>query len=253
MDTPALTQPASREPKGLIRKIKYALALSAIFGLLSTNIATLASDTAHTSLFDGLKHALSYIFADTVADNLLSLSPTTARSTDVAKKSTRQTAEIQRLQNVVSSVENSNKKLLADKTDLANRYQKLATDHDDLDAKHKKLKVDHDDLNARHTKITNDHQHMIKTNGVRQDKLRAISSRMTPRLGGIATKSIATLPGRMAPYLGAAASVAFTAWELAELCNLMNDLDELNITFGNAFQDPTKVCGLPRPSIFDFY
>lgn len=76
---------------------------------------------------------------------------------------------------------------------------------------------------------------------------------MVPRIGGIATKSLATLPGRVLPYLGVAASVAFTAWEIKELCDLMNDLDELNISFGNAFNDPNKVCGLPRPTIFDYH
>jgi hypothetical protein len=59
--------------------------------------------------------------------------------------------------------------------------------------------------------------------------------------------------GRAFPYLGGPASVIFTAWEIAELCNLMNDLDELNISFGNVFNDPNKVCGLPRPSIADFH
>lgn len=252
MDTTTPAPLRSGTSNGLLGKVKYAFTLSTILALLSTNIATVASDTAHASLFDGLRQALGYILADTVVDSLLSHSPTTVRNTDIARKTARQTAEIHQLRNTVASAESNNKKLIADKIEIDNRHQKLTADHADLQAKHQKMSVDHDDLNDRHTKLANDHQQQVKTNRIRQEKLRAVSSRMAPRLGEIGTKSIATLPGRMAPYIGTAATVAFTAWELTELCNLMNDLDELNVTFSNAFNDPTKVCGLPRPTVFSF-
>lgn len=253
MDTTATPQPATEKTKGLIGTVKYVFTISTILGLLSTNIATLTSDAAHTSLFDGLKQAIGYALADTVADALLSHSPSSVRKTDVTRKSTQQTAEIQQLRNTLSAVETSNKKLVEDKADITKRFQKLSTDNDELKTSHQKLRTDHDELNTRHAKLNNDHQHLVNANRLRQDKVRAISSRMAPRIGGIATKSLASLPGRAAPYLGTAVSVGFTAWELTELCSLMNDLDELNIAFGQMFNDPNKVCGLPRPSISDFH
>ena len=205
---------------------------------------------AHTSLFEGLKQALGYALTDNITNRLLSHSPTERRRSDVARETTKLTAQLQQLRN---TAEHDRKDFQAEKDVLDQRNRKISAEHDDLKTKHQKLATDHTELNTKHSKLTDDHQQLINTNRLRQDKVRTISGRIVPKLGGVATKSLTTLPGRVLPYFGAAASIAFTAWELTELCDLMNDLDELNISFGNAFNDPNKVCGLPRPSISDFH
>lgn len=225
-------QTISKKPKGLLGTVKFAFSISAIVGLLSTNIATLTSDVAHTTVFDGLKQAIGYALGDKLANRLLNDSPTEIRKTDVARKTT--------------GLEQRNRKISAEHDELNTKHQKLAADHEDLNSRHNQLSADHDSLNAKHTTLTN-------TSKMRQDKVRQISARSIPRLGGIATKSLASLPGRVTPYIGAAFSITFTAWELMELCDMMNDLEDLNVTFGNVFNDPNKVCGLPRPSVPDFY
>ncbi len=253
MDATATTQSVPVQSRGILGTVKFVTTISVIAGLLTTNVATLTSDVAHTSLFDELKQAMSYALTDSLANRFLTHSPTVVRQGDVIKATAKLEQEKKDLQLGNIALDEQNKKISANHDDLKGKHQKLTTEHTDLNDKHSKLTNDHDELNKRHSKLTTDHQQLSNKNQFRQDRVRAISGRMAPRIGGVATKSLATLPGRVFPYFGVAASVAFTAWEIAELCNLMNDLDELNISFGNAFTDPNKVCGLPRPSISDFH
>jgi FtsZ-binding cell division protein ZapB len=264
MDATAATQPVPAQSRGILGTVKFVTTLSVIAGLLTTNVASLTNDAAHTSLYDGLQQILGYTLLESFANHLLSHSPTAVRQGDAVKATAKLTAEMQQLGNTVDlerknhkieidELDQHNRKIVAERDDWKTKHQKLTADHTDLNDKHSKLTSDHDELNKRHSKLTADHQQLSNKNQFRQDKVRAISGRMAPRIGGVATKSLATLPGRALPYIGVAASVAFTTWEIAELCNLMNDLDELNISFGNAFNDPNKVCGLPRPSIADFH
>jgi FtsZ-binding cell division protein ZapB len=246
MDASVSTQPVAAQSRGILGTVKFVTTLSVIAGLLTTNIATLTSEVAHTSLFDALKQAMSYAFTDNLAHRLLNHSPNEVRKSDVARRTTILETEKDILRRRSITLEQ-------EKVALDQQKQKISTEHDDLKSKHQKLATDHTDLNNKHSKLSADHQQLSNKNQFRQDRVRTISGRMAPRIGGIATKSLATLPGRALPYIGVAASVAFTTWEIAELCNLMNDLDELNISFGNAFNDPNKVCGLPRPSIADFH
>lgn len=246
-------QTISKKHKGLLGTVKFAFSLFAIVGLLSTNIATLTSDIAHSTVFDALKQAIGYALGDKLANRLLNDSPTEIRKTDVARKTTA-------LQSSVDTLEQEKKSFQADNDGLEQRNRKISAEHDELNTKHQKLAADHEDLNSRHNKLSADHDSLnakhatlTNTSKMRQDKVRQISARSIPRLGGIATKSLATLPGRATPYIGAAVSFTFTGWELIELCNMMKDIEELNVTFGNVFNDPNNVCGLPRPSVPDFY
>ncbi len=78
-------------------------------------------------------------------------------------------------------------------------------------------------------------------------KVHAISHRMVPRIGKVAVRSLSTLPVRITPILGTAASIGLTAWELVELCHMMQDLDELSLFFDSQVGDVGKVCGLKVP------
>lgn len=94
---------------------------------------------------------------------------------------------------------------------------------------------------------TSVHQGLIKKLDVQKLRVHAISHRMAPRVGRVAARSLVTLPVRVAPFVGAAASVALTAWELTELCYIMKDLDDLNRFFDGQVADVGNVCGLKLP------
>lgn len=94
---------------------------------------------------------------------------------------------------------------------------------------------------------TSVHQGLVKKLDVQKLRVHAISHRMAPRVVRVATRSLATLPVRVAPFVGAAASVALTVWELAELCYMMKDIDDLSRFFDGQVADVGKVCGLKLP------
>lgn len=94
---------------------------------------------------------------------------------------------------------------------------------------------------------TSVHQGLVKKLDVQKLKVHAISHRMAPRIGRLATRSLATLPAKLAPVLGVPVTLGFTIWELAELCQMMKDLDDLSLTFDIKVVDAGKICGLKVP------
>lgn len=254
---------SSIKPKSSIwNKLKFWMVTSSILGLGSLNFATLTNDGVHTSAYGTLQNTLaltadlltrvgleSFNFADRVTANI----PTKVRESDVAKVTTKLTSANYQLTKRLDDETRMSQKFKSDFDTEKEQHQLLQAEHHNLSSKHKILTNDYAALDDRHVALAKNHQQLTKTSADRQHKVRSISQRMAPRVGGIATKSLASLPGRAAPYLGTAASVAFTAWELSELCSLMNDLDELDIAFGNNSSDPNKVCGLPRPTAFGLF
>lgn len=257
---------------GFLGKVKSALTVTTIIGLLSTNIATLTNDHVHAQAFTGLEALLQHIPLLANSTSLLSNSPTVTRKEDVAKRTGTLESEKKKLaqEKLILVAGNEalaqvNRKISADQdelnarhktlvathNDLSDRHTKLVGDHNDLRTRHSKLVGDHNDLNSRHSKLNADHAALGHTAKLRQDTVRQISSRMAPRIGGIAAKGVVSLPARAAPAVGTAVSIAFTAWELNELCSLVKDLQELNNSFGQPLDDPDKVCGIPKPTLSD--
>ena len=241
-------------------RIKFWMAVSSILGLGSLNVATLIDDEIHTAAYGGLRGGLGMLDdllvhtgLNAVADRVTKNSPTTIRTADVAKATTALTTRNLQLTRERDDERKSHLDTQSRFDTEKEQHQRLQSSHKELNAKHQKLTGDYNDLDSRHTALTKNHQQLAKDSADRQQKVRSISSRMVPRIGGIATKAVATLPGRIIPYVGTATSIAFTAWELHELCQVINDMEELNSSFGNAFHDPNRVCGIPKPSVFGYF
>lgn len=80
--------------------------------------------------------------------------------------------------------------------------------------------------------------------GVSKNKLNSIKNGVksfTPKVlrtaGSIAAKSAATLPPRIIPVAGVAASVGFTVWEITELCGMVGYVNELHKVVGIEYED----------------
>ena len=255
-------QPSIKPKFSIWSKLKFWMVTSSILGLGSLNFATLTNDGIHTVAYGTLHNMLAVagdlltrvgLEASNIADQVTANSPTKVRESDVAKVTTKLTATNHQLTKSFDDEIRMSQKFKSDFDTEKEQHRLLQAEHHNLSSKHKNLTNDYAALDARHVALAKSHQQLTKASTDRQHKVRSISQRMAPRVGGIATKSLASLPGRAAPYLGTAASVVFTAWELSELCSLMNDLDELNIAFENNFSDPSKVCGLPRPTTFGLF
>ncbi len=117
MDTTA-EQVHEQKPKSegssLWKRIKTALLLASLLGLLSANIATVVSDSLHTAAFNTLKSVLGLAFADTALTKILSQSPTVKRKDDVAVKTKELT--------------DKNTRLIRNNTELEEKHAKLKTE-----------------------------------------------------------------------------------------------------------------------------
>lgn len=95
---------------------------------------------------------------------------------------------------------------------------------------------------------TSVHQGLVKKLDVQKLKVHAISHRVAPRIARLTTRSLATLPAKLVPVLGAPVTIGFTVWELTELCYMMEDLDDLSRFFDGQVADADKICGLKVPA-----
>lgn len=62
-----------------------------------------------------------------------------------------------------------------------------------------------------------------------------------------ATGNFATMPARATPCLGAGLTLAGTAMDLKDACDLLRDLNELNAEFDIEQHELRKVCGFHIP------
>ncbi len=236
------------------------MAISSIMGLGSLNVATLIDDGIHTAAYGGLRSGLEMLDdllipagLSAISNRAMANSPTLKRTTDVTRATTALTARTHALDQQLSGEKQFHQKAKADLDMEKEQHRRLQSSHHDLNAKYQKLTGDYQALDTRHTTLTQNHQQLTKVSEYRRQKVGTVSGRIVPRVGGIATKAMATLPSRSIPYLGTATSIAFTGWELHGLCQVISDMEELNSSFGNAFHDPNRVCGIPKPSAFSYF
>ncbi|MFZ2972559.1 MAG: hypothetical protein WA049_07950 [Ferribacterium limneticum] len=261
MDATATTQSVPAQSRGILGTVKIVTTLSVIAGLLTTNVATLTNDAAHTSIFDGLKQAMSYAFTDNLANRLLNHSPNEARKSDVARRTTiletekdilrrrsitleqEKVALVQQKQKISTEhddLKSKHQKLATEQTELSNKHSKLTNDHAELNRSHNKLTADHNDLTTKHNKI-------VQTQEKQAATARKVSARIAPRIMHTATRSVSSLPARVAPLAGAALTVGMTLWEINDMCETLKDMNELNSAFGHTQIDANTVCGIRIP------
>jgi hypothetical protein len=113
------------------------------------------------------------------------------------------------------------------------KHQALSNEHSDLQAKHKKLAVDHNGLKDQSMK--------------RAAVARASSKRIGSKVVAVGARGVSTFLPRIVPIAGAAVSAGVLAWDIADLCDTMKALDDLDVAFEQAPTGQGKVCGLAVP------
>jgi hypothetical protein len=84
--------------------------------------------------------------------------------------------------------------------------------------------------------------------------LKEVVSETTSTVSKIAGKTaianVGTMPAEGVPVLGVAAIVAATTFEVASLCDISNEMYELDVAMnpGNAITDHKEACGIPVPT-----
>ena len=77
--------------------------------------------------------------------------------------------------------------------------------------------------------------------------------RIFRRTAARATRDVGSLAAQSIPYIGIAALVGATAWDLKDSCDTVKDIQELKKAFKLKLDDENKVCGIKRPSVTEVW
>lgn len=189
------------------RSLLAAIAPWALVAVLFvTNLGTLVSERLHAAAFNALA-SIASIAGPAIADAVLSRSPMKAQA---------------------QAVTTATRQIRAERDELRTRNQLLHREHDELKASRAALAKEHDALRATAAK--------------RASAVKAVATRTTSALASRSADAVASLPVRAAPYVGIAALVGFTTYELKADCEVARTLAELNVEHGNDPIDVGPVC-----------
>lgn len=94
---------------------------------------------------------------------------------------------------------------------------------------------------------------LARTHGVLSETSKAVSRRVAIRTAAGAARSVATLAGKAVPYLGIATLLALTAYDLADACQTVKDVNSLALAAGvEPGSEEALVCSLKVPSLDQF-
>ena len=174
--------------------------------LLISNVAIVLNERIHGAAYD-IVATIASIAGQVVADSVLSHSPTRAKAKVVNLETRR-----------------------------------LQTEKVELIAKNRALQREHEIVLAGKAALAKEHEAMRAVAAKRATAVKAIVNRTTYVLTSRSAEAVSTLPVRAVPYVGIAALVTFTTWELKANCDLAKALAELNAEHGNESIDTGKVC-----------
>lgn len=208
--------------------------IAIVVGLLALNVATLTNDKVHSAGYSMLERVLGVALSAAALGDILANSPTRkkAAAVDVATKIIRAEKDVLRASISVLSAERDSISRKHQKLD--EQHRTLSSEHSDLQGKHKKLAVDHDGLKGQSLK--------------RAEVARATSKRIGSKVVTVAARGVSTFLPRIVPIAGVAVSAGVLAWDIADLCDTMKALDELDVAFGQPPTGSGKVCGLTVPT-----
>lgn len=205
-----------------------------VIGLLAFNVATLTNDQVHSTGYSLLERTLGIAVSAAALGDMLAHSPSNMRKTEIktATRTIRAERDVLHASNMILSVERDS--VTKKHKELDERHRVLSNEHADLQGKHKKLAVDHDGLKGQSLK--------------RAEIARATSKRIGSKVVTVAARGVSSFLPRIVPYAGAAVSAGVLAWDIADLCDTMKALEELDVAFGQPSAGQGKVCGLTVPT-----
>lgn len=212
--------------------------VSAILGLVGTNLATLMSEDAHTASYKALSSALHAL---RLAEPLLNNSPSAVRAKDVQAATATLAKKLDDLQ--------------GDHDAEVKRSAHLERNLNAAVQLHDNLKREHQNLNQRHLTLDNEHKALqvenkahIKKSFDQASAVKSISARLATRSAANATRNLSSVPAETIPFVGTAIVLAVTTWDLNDACETLKDLNELNEKFEHQPISHTKICGMKVPS-----
>jgi hypothetical protein len=201
---------ADANPTGNGRRLSIAVLIILLLIVVASNVLVLVDDGAHNLEYAVLRSATS-LFVSHPYPN----SPSEVRRRALQTTAAQAAAEARARQASIDI-------LIASSLTLAQATTRLVAEHNALRAAHSTMQ---------------------STSG-------AIARRIAARTAAGASRNVGTLMGKVVPYAGAASVLAITAWDLADACQSLKDLNDLAIASGNAKgTEEATVCGMRMPSV----
>lgn len=189
--------------------------------LLISNAATVLSEQFHANAYDVVT-AIASIAGRGVVQTLAASSPSQAKA---------------------RAVELQTRRLRAESAELSSRSRNLERELNGLRTSHSALLKEHETVKTSRAALMKQHEALRAVSAKRASAVRAISKRTTAVLAARASEAVSSLPVRAAPYVGIAALLGFTTWEIKTDCDIAKAIAELNSEYGNEPVDTGKVCG----------
>jgi len=102
-------------------------------------------------------------------------------------------------------------------------------------------------LEKSHKSIEAQHVELKKLSAVRSQVVKKISTKIGRRAVTNAVKNVSSFAAEAVPVVGVAAIVALTVSDIYDDCQILRDLNELNVNFEHEKEDETTVCGMKIP------
>lgn len=128
-------------------------------------------------------------------------------------------------------------RLVAERDALAASKRLLEADYKALEVKHLGLTKSHGELNARHAQLA-------RTSTRQRDVAARISGRVAKRVTLSALRSAGGIVPKLVPYAGIPFIVTATGLDIADACEMLKDINELNESIDATRIDEGSICGL---------
>ena len=207
----------SREPApkaglfGRLGRLKMALLILSLAGLLVTNVASVLHAGVHDFLYSGLRSML-LIAGEPVADALTRRS----KAVDVDTKVKAQTASL--------------------------RDQKIKAE-----AAHASAKADLDVERVKTKKLTADLEQFKLRGQANAKALKEVAGTVRNRLAKGVARNAASVPAESIPYVGIGVVLSMTALDIHDACSTMKDINGLLRMLGQG-EENSDVCGTKLPT-----
>ena len=199
--------------KSLWSRLRTFFVITSFLGLGSLNVLTLLNDGIHAMAYNAMKAVLSSTLPEVALSKVLSKSTSFRRQADVR---------------VATKLLQEEKVLLAS----ANR---------NLELKHVALEKTQREIEAKHSEL-------MRVSQLKAVSAKRVSKRVVSRIVLNSSRKVPSVFAESIPWAGAAIVVGMTAWDIADACETIKDLNELNAAFGEEKEDETKVCGIKVPT-----
>lgn len=119
----------------------------------------------------------------------------------------------------------------------------------DQERRLKSAEVERDGLRAKHGELERDHRALMNAKNAQSQRNKALAGKLRSRLAKNVVRNTAALTAEAVPFVGLAAAVGVTAYDVYDACQTIQDLNQLLRADGQSSEDTNGICGVQVPTV----